>query len=104
MDLNIKKKEVAIPPIAKAKGILETKIMKKEWIEFKERPTLPNRKTKKFNVWSKCSKTIIGTISWYPQWRHYCFFPEEWTVYSDRCLLTISEFITKLNKEHSHKN
>lgn len=72
----------------------------KEWLEFRERPTLPDRKTKIFNVWSKSSKNVIGTISWYPQWRHYCFFPEEYTVYSDRCMIRIGEFVEELNNKH----
>ena len=74
----------------------------KEWLEFRETLQLPNRKTKRFNVWSKCSESVIGSIKWYPQWRHYCFFPEEYTVYSDRCLIEISKFIAKLNTNHKN--
>jgi hypothetical protein len=64
--------------------------------------TLKNRKTKVFNVFSVCSKSALGQIRWYAQWRHYCFFPTQnyGTIYSDRCLKTISEILTKLNLKH----
>ncbi len=67
------------------------------FIEIKSKP-----KTKVYLVWSKFSDDELGKIKWYPQWRNYCFFPPHAldTVYSDRCLKSISEFITKLNDEH----
>ena len=59
-------------------------------------------KTNVYEVISKYSECELGTIKWYPSWRHYCFFPTPRieTVHSDRCLTTIAEFITKLNEEH----
>jgi hypothetical protein len=80
----------------------------KEWLEFREKENKPKAKTKIFQVWSKCSEDLLGIIKWYPQWRHYCYFPckniyEEEYVYSDRCLVEISKFITKLNTEHKNK-
>lgn len=71
-----------------------------KWLYFELTENKP--KTKVFQVMSKCSEIRLGIIKWFPKWRHYCFFPtmEEETVYSDRCLLSISEFITELNKEH----
>jgi len=75
-----------------------------KWIKFIELE--PKPKTKVFGVMSKCSNWELGRIKWYPQWRHYCFFVcgsisyLDTHIFSDRCLLEISEFITKLNKEH----
>ena len=71
-----------------------------KWLEFVETERKP--KTKVFDVVSKCDCTVLGEIKWYPSWRHYCFFPaiDIETVHSDRCLLEISQFITKLNEEH----
>ena len=62
-------------------------------------------KTNIYEVISKCSDCLLGIIKWYPSWRHYCFFPtiEIETVYSDRCLISIGEFITDLNKQHKEK-
>lgn len=72
----------------------------KNWLKFIEDESKP--KTKVFSVIPKSSEERVGIIKWYFQWRHYCFFPLVIydTVYSDRCLIEISEFITKLNKEH----
>ncbi len=78
---------------------------KDKWLEFKELKGKP--KTRVIEVYSKCSECVLGIIKWYPAWRHYCFFPKtqciEMDVYSDRCLLSLSELITKLNKEHKKK-
>jgi len=70
-----------------------------EWLEFREKAGKP--KTKVFSVWSKSSDCELGIIKWHPAWRHYCFFPtiEFETIHSDRCLLEISQFISKLNEE-----
>lgn len=75
-----------------------------KWLIFNEIKSKP--KTKVFEVISKCTNDIIGIIKWYPAWRHYCFFPtiDFETVHSDRCLLSISQFITKLNEEHKNEN
>jgi len=80
--------------------------MEDKWLEFREEKSKP--KTRVVSVVSKCAKCRLGVIKWYPAWRHYCFFPEtaifrDEYVYSDRCLLSISKFITKLNKEHAKK-
>ena len=82
-----------------------------KWIRFIEIEKKP--KTLVYKVYPKLSLEGIGVIKWYPQWRHYCFFPttqfENYcffpttqfeTVYSDRCLTEIAECITQLNKEH----
>lgn len=80
----------------------------KEWLEFREIKNKPKAKTKIFKVWSKCSNCSLGIIKWYPQWRHYCYFPNDdgydfEYVYSDRCLVEISKFITTLNTNHKNK-
>lgn len=73
----------------------------KKWLEFVQ-VERPNRKTKVFVVMPIGSNYELGEIKWYAQWRHYCFFPtlRFETVHSDRCLIEISEFITKINIEH----
>ena len=79
---------------------------KSKWIEFKEdafsSPFEMMKKTKKFNVISKCSDCKLGEIRWYPQWRNYCYMIGD-LVFSDRCLMEMSQFITRLNKEHKKK-
>lgn len=78
-----------------------TKIWKEdEWLYFEQTEEKP--KTKVFQVISKCSNIRLGIIKWHPQWRHYCYFPttEEETIYSDRCLSSIAEFIKEINEQH----
>lgn len=71
-----------------------------EWLRFVE--IEKKSKTSVYGVYPKNSKEKVGVIKWYPQWRHYCFFPtlEFETVHSDRCLQEISECISELNTEH----
>jgi hypothetical protein len=59
-------------------------------------------KTCIYNVQAKGTGDILGTIKWYPAWRHYCFFPsgDAKPIFSDRCLIAIANFITKLNHDH----
>lgn len=75
-----------------------------EWLSFELKERKP--KTNVYEVVSKCSQCILGWIKWYPSWRHYCFFPTTYieTVHSDRCSLSIGEFVEKLNEEHKKKN
>lgn len=79
------------------------KIEEDEWLEF----WLVDKKpiTNVYSVRSKCSKCRLGTIKWHPSWRNYCYFPsiDEETVYSDRCLMSISIFIKELNLKHKKK-
>lgn len=74
-----------------------------EWLEFRE--IEKKQKTSIWIVWSKSGSCELGQIKWYPSWRHYCFFPttEIETIHSDRCLIEISKFITKLNVNHKNK-
>ena len=69
-----------------------------KYLEFIEKEKKP--KTVVIHVWSKYSNCVLGIIKWYPQWRHYCFFPNNMVevVYSDRCLMEINDYITNLNE------
>lgn len=60
-------------------------------------------KTKVYGVINLQQQSNIGFVKWYPSWRHYCFFPEIDTVYSDRCLIRIGEFVEEINKGHKDK-
>ena len=70
-----------------------------KYIEFRVRERKP--KTIVFEVVSKKDGEPIGIIKWYPPWRHYCFFPEQDCVFSDRCLARIAMFVEGMNKNHN---
>ena len=74
------------------------KSKEENWLEFLVKEEKP--KTKVFSVISKASDCELGEIKWHPAWRHYCFFPttDFETIWSDRCLIELSDFITKMNK------
>jgi hypothetical protein len=73
---------------------------KEVWLEFHF--IGQKLKTKVFLVWSKHSDCSLGEIKWHPAWRHYCYFPtdEFQSVFSDRCLISIAEFLKRINDEH----
>lgn len=77
--------------------------MDDKWLIF--RCDKIGERTDIYSVVSKCSNSVLGIIKWYAPWRHYCYFPtDEITldqfVYSDRCLISIGEYIEKLNLIH----
>lgn len=76
-----------------------------KWLKFiKYKGT--EKKTKKTETWlihSKCDGLTLGLVEWHIPWRHYCFFSCYDTVFSDRCLIELSQFLTKLNEEHKEK-
>ena len=37
----------------------------------------------------------LGHVSWYGAWRKYCFFPNGATVYEEKCLAEIAQFISR---------
>ncbi len=83
-----------------------------KWLTFKKIERKP--KTDVWDVTANCDGSKLGVIRWYPYWRHYCFIVnleliknlvEERLelVYSDRCLQSIKDFVTKLNEEYKQK-
>lgn len=64
---------------------------------------LINRPGKTF-AWRVCNtmaNQAIGIVKWYPSWRHYCFFPHDGAVFSDRCMVRIGEFVERQNKKRT---
>lgn len=57
------------------------------------------RKTKVFMVVTKDYECDLGTVQWNPQWRKYCFYPAEDTIFDKGCLLEICNFINLLMEE-----
>jgi len=74
-----------------------------KFIEFIEEKTSRIQKTKVVSVMNILNNSIIGHIKWYGAWRHYCFFPEEDKIFSDRCMCRIGIEIERLNREHHYE-
>lgn len=44
-----------------------------------------------FSVADRMSKTRLGTVKWFMQWRKYCFFASD-SVFDHNCLRDIADF------------
>lgn len=69
-----------------------------EYLSFEEDDHYQG-KTKRLLVVSKRKLEILGEIKWYGPWRQYVFFPEEATIWNDRCLEDVQEVIKALMAE-----
>lgn len=72
-----------------------------KWIEFKELPMCPDRKTKVFEVVAKEGSIKLGEIKWFGRWRKYTFNPVNNTVFEQDCLKDITDFLLELKNERS---
>lgn len=41
----------------------------------------------------------LGQIKWYGAWRKYCFFPNKETIWDNKCLEQIIDFLNTINKK-----
>lgn len=62
-----------------------------KYLEFRLLEQKP--KTEAIEVTSKLHGDRLGIIKWFSQWRQYCFFPQEGTVYSVECLNDTQSYI-----------
>lgn len=46
---------------------------------------------------SKGGRFPLGVVKWFSDWKQFCFFPEEETVFSVGCLNDVIDFINQLN-------
>lgn len=46
---------------------------------------------------------ILGHISWYAQWRKYCFLPSGGTVFDSKCLEEVKVFLEEETNRHKTK-
>lgn len=56
-------------------------------------------KTQFWSVVNKSSGSSLGEIQYYWGWRQYTFVPVENSEYNNGCLQSITNFLTRLNKE-----
>ena len=56
-------------------------------------------KTAGWRVESSSTAVLLGFISWYGNWRKYCFFPHEGTVWDTKCLTEVTQFINDRMQE-----
>lgn len=72
---------------------------KKQYLRFEEAGASDTGKTKVWNVIGS-DQNVAGQIKWFGRWRGYAFFPTSDTVFEQRCMRTIADFIEARNGEH----
>lgn len=73
------------------------------WINFTKFPKSDNKKTEIWEITDKNHTVILGYIKWHAAWRKYCFFPEGKTVWDNKCLQEVQEFVDEKMREHKNK-
>lgn len=58
-------------------------------------------KTKKYRIISMNSGETLGIIKWFPNWRKYVFFPESRTIFDNKCLNEITQYLETLMTERN---
>jgi hypothetical protein len=60
----------------------------------------PSALTEIYNVIARGEEgrlgAMLGQVKWYANWRRYCFFPIEDSLFDASCLKEIEDFITAL--------
>lgn len=54
--------------------------------------------TSTFAIYNNVTGECIGTIQWYDEWRKYCFYPDDGTVWETECLKEVIDYIKELMK------
>lgn len=67
------------------------------YLKFEEISVPKGYKTK---AWIVSSGGHLGRVSWWSQWRRYCFHPFLDTLYDPKCLREIADFVEQKTKEH----
>lgn len=75
-------------------------VFKGEYFEVTKEDVV-GRKTPIYYVWSSYGMEI-AQIKWYGAWRKFCLFPDNETVWDNKCLAGIIECIDKINTEYSN--
>lgn len=81
---------------------IDKEVIQLTYITIRKQPKEDNKKTNTYLVISE-NDNVIGQIKWYGAWRKYCFFPEEKTVFENKCLEGISNILIELTKQYKER-
>lgn len=71
-----------------------------EYLVFAEIPhSMHGGKTRRWQVLSKSSGTLLGRIKWHGPWRQFTFFPEGDTIFNVGCMVDICAMIELAMKD-----
>ena len=60
---------------------------------------IEGRKTPIYHIINNKTADEIAVIKWYGAWRKYCLFPNQETIWDNKCLVQIIDFLNKINKK-----
>ncbi len=61
---------------------------------------IDGRKTPIYEITNQQNEFIkLGYVKYNSRWRKYCFYPDDETVFDDKCLLEMIKFLNYLNNE-----
>jgi hypothetical protein len=67
------------------------------YLIFKDAGTSESGLTRKWAATATDSSTILGVVKWFAQWRKYCFFPYDNSLFDAGCLVELAEFCKHQN-------
>lgn len=73
-------------------------VFQSEYLEI-QKEKIVNRKTPIYHIWSIKNKCHIGEIKWFSRWRKYCLYPDLDTIWDEKCIKDILEFLEKLKEK-----
>lgn len=71
-----------------------------KWITVTQRGTSPSGKTNVYDVVALVGGYFLGQVRWYPAWRKYAFFPDQYTIFEEDCMRDIAQFLDDTTKAH----
>lgn len=69
---------------------------------FIVKQVVKDRKTPLYHIFEH-NTNYIGEIKWYGPWRKFCFYPDKDTIWDNKCLTEVVNFLVKLNKDYYNK-
>lgn len=69
--------------------------MDSKYIRFDEQPCAKGHVTLSWHVYANSGNFPLGTVSWNPGWRKYCFVPQPNCWFDENCLADIGSFLNQ---------
>jgi hypothetical protein len=75
-----------------------------QYLTLKDCGTTKSGKTHIYEVGSESSGVKLGEIRWFGQWRQYCFYPEDQTIWNENCMYSVVQVLRSLNRNKREAN
>jgi hypothetical protein len=82
---------------------LDIDLFKSSHLIFRDEGLIkPGAKTRRYNVFDKTNRSLLGFIKWFPNWRQYCFFPLN-SLFNCECLREVALFCEEVTTAHKSR-